>query len=67
VTKKVVGVFIAFRAPLHLPNTALFEHGLVMTASAIGDNLVKSVFYFGKTKPKLLVQRGLTPRDVAEF
>jgi hypothetical protein len=50
-----------------LLNTALFEHGLVMTASAIGDSQ-KSVFeHFGKTKPKLLVQRGLTPRDVAEF
>jgi hypothetical protein len=40
-----------------LLNTALFEHGLVMTASAIGDNLVKSVFeHFGKTKPKLLTR-----------
>jgi hypothetical protein len=27
-----------------LLNTALFEHGLVMTASAIGDNLVKKIF-----------------------
>jgi hypothetical protein len=27
-----------------LLNTALFEHGLVMTASAIGDNLVKRRF-----------------------
>jgi hypothetical protein len=36
-----------------------------MTASAIGDNLSKKRFeHFGKTKPKLLVQRGLTPRDV---
>jgi hypothetical protein len=50
-----------------LLNTALFEHGLVMTASAIGDNLVKSVFeHFGKTKPKLLVQRGLTPREMLQ-
>jgi hypothetical protein len=38
-----------------------------MTASAIGDNLVKSVFeHFGKTKPKLLVQRGLTPREMLQ-
>jgi hypothetical protein len=27
-----------------LLNVALFEHGLVMTASAIGDNLVKKRF-----------------------
>jgi 1-acyl-sn-glycerol-3-phosphate acyltransferase len=27
-----------------LLNVALFEHGLVMTASAIGDNLVKKIF-----------------------
>jgi hypothetical protein len=27
-----------------LLNTALFEHGMVMTASAIGDNLLRKIF-----------------------
>jgi hypothetical protein len=35
-----------------------------MTASA--NNLVKSVLNTGKTKPKLLVQRGLTPREMLQ-
>ena len=51
-----------------LLNSALFEHGLVMTASAIGDNLVKKDFL--KTVSKLnrsfIVQRGLTPREMLQ-
>ena len=51
-----------------LLNASLFEHGLVMTASAIGDNLVKRDFL--KTVSKLnrsfIVQRGLTPREMLQ-
>lgn len=51
-----------------LLNTALFEHGLVMTASAIGDNLVKKDFLnvLAKMNRNFLVRRGLTPRDMLE-
>lgn len=51
-----------------LLNTALFEHGLVMTASAIGDNLVKKDFLnvLAKMNRNFLVQRGLTPREMLE-
>jgi 1-acyl-sn-glycerol-3-phosphate acyltransferase len=51
-----------------LLNTALFEHGLVMTASAIGDNLVKKDFLnvLAKLNRNFLVQRGLTPREMLE-
>ena len=51
-----------------LINVALFDHGLVMTASAIGDNLVKKSFLktLSKLNRNFLVQRGLTPRELLE-
>ena len=51
-----------------LLNAALFEHGLVMTASAIGDNLVTKSFIkiLAKLNRNFLVQRGLTPREMLE-
>ncbi len=51
-----------------LLNAALFEHGLVMTASAIGDNLVKKSFIkvLAKLNRNFLVKRGLTPREMLE-
>jgi glycerol-3-phosphate O-acyltransferase len=51
-----------------LLNVALFEHGLVMTSSAIGDNLVKKVFLniLAKLNRNFLVQRGLTPREMLQ-
>lgn len=51
-----------------LLNTALFEHGLVMTASAIGDNLVTKSFLkiLAKLNRNFLVQRGLTPREMLQ-
>lgn len=51
-----------------LLNTALFEHGLVMTASAIGDNLVKKAFLntLAKLNRNFLVQRGLSPREMLQ-
>jgi 1-acyl-sn-glycerol-3-phosphate acyltransferase len=51
-----------------LLNTALFEHGLVMTASAIGDNLVKKSFLntLARLNRNFLVQRGLTPREMLQ-
>ncbi len=51
-----------------LLNMALFEHGLVMTASAIGDNLVKKAFLstLAKLNRNFLVQRGLTPREMLQ-
>ncbi|TDE31317.1 MULTISPECIES: 1-acyl-sn-glycerol-3-phosphate acyltransferase [Flavobacterium] len=51
-----------------LLNTALFEHGLAMTASAIGDNLVKKSFLntLAKLNRNFLVQRGLTPREMLQ-
>jgi 1-acyl-sn-glycerol-3-phosphate acyltransferase len=49
-----------------LLNVCLFEHGLVMTASAIGDNLVKKDFLLklSKLNRNFLVQRGLSPREL---
>jgi 1-acyl-sn-glycerol-3-phosphate acyltransferase len=51
-----------------LLNASLFEHGLVMTASAIGDNLVTKSFVkiLAKLNRNFLVQRGLTPREMLE-
>lgn len=51
-----------------LLNSSLFEHGLVMTASAIGDNLVTKSFIkiLAKLNRNFLVQRGLTPREMLE-
>ena len=49
-----------------LLNACLFDHGLVMTASAIGDNLVQKAFLLGLSKlnRNFLVQRGLSPREM---
>lgn len=49
-----------------LLNVALFDHGLVMTASAIGDNLVQKSFLktLSKLNRNFLVQRGLSPREL---
>jgi 1-acyl-sn-glycerol-3-phosphate acyltransferase len=49
-----------------LLNAALFDHELVMTASAIGDNLVKKDFLhsLSKLNRNFLVQRGLSPREL---
>ncbi len=51
-----------------LLNVCLFDHGLVMTASAIGDNLVQKSFLktLSKLNRNFLVQRGLTPRELLE-
>jgi len=51
-----------------LINYALFEKGLVMTASAIGDNLVKKPFLLllSRLNRNFLVQRGLGPRGMLE-
>jgi 1-acyl-sn-glycerol-3-phosphate acyltransferase len=51
-----------------LLNACLFEHGLVMTASAIGDNLVKKAFLLtlSKLNRNFLVQRGLSPREMLQ-
>ena len=51
-----------------LLNSCLFEEGLVMTASAIGDNLVKKSFLkvLAKANRNFLVKRGLTPREMLE-
>jgi len=49
-----------------LLNACLFEHGLDMTSSAIGDNLVKKSFLkiLAKLNRNFLVQRGLSPREL---
>ena len=49
-----------------LLNACLFNNGLVMTASAIGDNLVKKSFLLSLSKlnRNFLVQRGLSPREM---
>jgi 1-acyl-sn-glycerol-3-phosphate acyltransferase len=51
-----------------LLNVCLFDHGLVMTASAIGDNLVKKSFLLtlSKLNRNFLVQRGLPPRELLQ-
>jgi 1-acyl-sn-glycerol-3-phosphate acyltransferase len=51
-----------------LLNVALFDHGLVMTASAIGDNLVQKSFLktLSKLNRNFLVLRGLPPRELLE-
>ncbi|MES2813248.1 MAG: 1-acyl-sn-glycerol-3-phosphate acyltransferase [Bacteroidota bacterium] len=51
-----------------LLNIALFDHGLVMTASAIGDNLVKKDFLksLSRLNRNFLVQRGLQPRELLQ-
>lgn len=49
-----------------LLNCALFEHGLIMTASAIGDNLVQKAFLhtLSRLNRNFLVQRNLPPREL---
>jgi 1-acyl-sn-glycerol-3-phosphate acyltransferase len=51
-----------------LLNACLFDHGLVMTASAIGDNLVKKSFMktLAKINRNFLVLRGLPPRELLQ-
>ena len=51
-----------------LLNVCLHEHGLVMNASAIGDNLVKKDFLLmlSKLNRNFLVQRNLSPRELLE-
>ena len=51
-----------------LLNVCLFDHELVMTASAIGDNLVKKDFLkiLSKVNRNFLVQRGLAPRELLQ-
>lgn len=51
-----------------LLNACLFDNGLVMTASAIGDNLVKKSFLLtlSKLNRNFLVQRGLSPRELLQ-
>lgn len=51
-----------------LLNVCLFDHGLTMTASAIGDNLVKKPFLhtLSKLNRNFLVQRGLSPRELLQ-
>lgn len=51
-----------------LLNVSLYDHGLVMTASAIGDNLVQKDFVLklSKLNRNFLVQRGLSPRELLQ-
>ena len=51
-----------------LLNASLFDHDLVMTASAIGDNLIKNPFLdvLAKLNRNFLVQRGLSPREMLQ-
>jgi len=49
-----------------LLNVCLLEHGLVMTASAIGDNLVKkqALNLIAKLNRNFIIKRGLSPREL---
>lgn len=51
-----------------LLNASLYDHGLVMTASAIGDNLVKKQFLhtLSRLNRNFLVQRSLSPRELLQ-
>lgn len=51
-----------------LLNAALHDNGMIMTASAIGDNLVKKSFLLilSKLNRNFLVQRGLPPRELLQ-
>lgn len=51
-----------------LINASLYNHDLVMTASAIGDNLVKKNFLLmlAKLNRNFLVKRGLPPRELLQ-
>jgi len=49
-----------------LLNVALYEHNLIMTASAIGNNLVSKPFLLALSRlnRNFLIQRGLGPREM---
>jgi 1-acyl-sn-glycerol-3-phosphate acyltransferase len=49
-----------------LLNTSLYEQNLIMTASAIGDNLVQKPFLMALSRlnRNFLVKRGLSPREM---
>ena len=49
-------------------NVALYDHEQIMTASAIGDNLVKKPFLMALSKlnRNFLVRRSLSPREMLE-
>jgi 1-acyl-sn-glycerol-3-phosphate acyltransferase len=51
-----------------LLNASLFQNGFLMTASAIGDNLVKKSFVkiLAKLNRNFLVLRGLSPREMLQ-
>src|SRR5690606_35238133 len=51
-----------------LLNVTLKDHGLIMTASAIGDNLVQKTFLLAlaKVNRNFLVRRNLPPRELLE-
>lgn len=51
-----------------LINVSLYDHGLIMTASAIGDNLVQKAFLhtLSRLNRNFLVQRSLTPRGLLQ-
>jgi 1-acyl-sn-glycerol-3-phosphate acyltransferase len=51
-----------------LINVSLYDHGLIMTASAIGDNLVQKAFLqtLSRLNRNFLVQRNLSPRGLLQ-
>ena len=51
-----------------LLNLTLCDYGMMLTASAIGDNLVKKPFLYtlSKINRNFLVQRGLSPRELLQ-
>ncbi|MCO6147896.1 1-acyl-sn-glycerol-3-phosphate acyltransferase [Flavobacterium sp. NRK1] len=51
-----------------LINVSLYDHRLIMTASAIGDNLVQKAFLhtLSRLNRNFLVQRSLTPRGLLQ-
>ncbi|MEC4113004.1 1-acyl-sn-glycerol-3-phosphate acyltransferase [Myroides pelagicus] len=51
-----------------LLNVLLKDHGMIMTASAVGDNLVQKSFLLAlaKVNRNFLVKRGLPPRELLE-
>jgi 1-acyl-sn-glycerol-3-phosphate acyltransferase len=51
-----------------LLNVSLLDHGLIMTASAIGDNLVQKSFLhtLSRLNRNFVVQRGLSPRELLQ-
>ncbi|UNY99305.1 1-acyl-sn-glycerol-3-phosphate acyltransferase [Zhouia spongiae] len=51
-----------------LLNVALYEHRQIMTASAIGDNLVQKPFLMALSKlnRNFLIRRALTPREMLQ-